>query len=134
MDNNFANTQAIIANAQSQAAMAAARKAKEISCKSYISSFDPKTATVEQMQQYAECVEVLHPQPMSHDDVIAAKFFFALALIGMLVCGGWQLYKYGLHWWEDALIHAALGFFLVPIGVGIILVLIAGVLWLFGAI
>lgn len=134
MDNNFANTQAIIANAQSQAAMAAARKAKEISCKSYMSSFDPKTATVEQMQQYAECVDLIHPKPMSHDDMIAAKFFFALALIGMIVCGGWQLYKHGLRWWEDALLGALAGFFLVPIGVGIILGLIAGIFWLFGAI
>ena len=54
--------------------------AKKIACEGYLKDYDAKTATVQQMQTYADCVKVLHPT-----DVVGSRLLVSLLLIAALV-------------------------------------------------
>lgn len=70
--------------AQSSVAMMEAREAKEMACKSYVANFKG-SKDVGEMQQYSECVSLLHPQDRS-GDIFIGKVIFIAAVISF-VCG-----------------------------------------------
>jgi hypothetical protein len=57
-----------------------------------MSNYDSKTATVEQSKSYANCVQMLHPEPMPEGAAIILKVVFICVLIGMGV-GVWKGWK-----------------------------------------
>lgn len=116
------------ASAASLAAQAQARKARKDACESVLNSFDAKGATVEHKKTYAECVQLLHPDPMTHSETFAMKGLFVVLLIGLVIGAiyGWQ---------EDgpemALLFGLLGAIVLPAGIVAVYGLGAGVVWLF---
>lgn len=124
-------TMAIITTSQASAAAASAHAARVSECKMVVNLFDSKTATIQESQNFADCIKILHPKPMSEDAVIVGKVFFVLALIGMCI-GILRSLRDGLDGMIDHFAYAFFGFLILPIVVGSILLLIAGVLWLFG--
>ena len=114
------------ASAQASAAMLLARKT---ACTASMPRFDPGTATVQDKQEYAGCVELMFPQPMSADAILAAKVLFVFALIGM-AWGAW-LGKQGFGDWGDSIMFAFLGFFLLPLGILFTALVVGGIYWLF---
>ena len=86
---------------------------KKIACEGYLKDYDAKTATVQQMQTYADCVKVLHPT-----DVAGARLLVALLLIAALVGAIIGVIKNDYDM-EDRIMGAFLG---ALAGLGIVLV------------
>ncbi len=77
------------ASGQAAAASAAAHRARVTACQGYVRGYAHESATVSEMQEYADCVELLNPTPMSANAITAAK----VALVVILVCaavGAWR--------------------------------------------
>lgn len=70
------------ANANAAAANAAAARAKRIACMKYVPGYEHDTATVTEMRQYAECVDILHPEPMTGGEVAWVKAAIVAGMIG----------------------------------------------------
>lgn len=47
-------------------------------------NFQAQTATVQEMQAYSHCVDIVHPQPLGFSEIMALKVLFVIALIGMI--------------------------------------------------
>ena len=80
----MSTTIALIASTQAAQASVAAHKAKLVACTYIMERFEPKAATLEQTQSYADCVSTVYPKQMAHEDVIILKAFFVIAILGML--------------------------------------------------
>jgi hypothetical protein len=83
------------AMASSAAANSAAQAAKKNSCSAFELSYRPDLATVGQKQQYAECIELLYPQPsapLAGAEIIVAKIAIVILLIAFVVGAvkGWR--------------------------------------------
>lgn len=76
---------AVMANTQAAVAEAEAAQAKKIACNGLMSAYEPKTATVQQMRGYADCVNLVYPDQMSPEVVILLKCAVAVVLIGMVI-------------------------------------------------
>ena len=72
------------ANANAAAANAAAARARRIACMKYVPGYEHDKATASEMRQYAECVEILHPEPMTGGEVAWIKAAIVAGLIGAL--------------------------------------------------
>lgn len=133
MSTNAAIASSSAAISAGAAAIAAeeARQAKIARCQIFMPNFDQKVATVEEKRAYAQCVDLMHPEPWSDGSIYVAKAFFALALVGMCY-GFWRAYrdKYGCDFSEYAL-FGVIGFFVAPLAVGCVVGLMAGIVWLF---
>ncbi len=75
--------------ASSAAANSAASAAKKTACMSYIQNYKAETATVEEMREYASCVERLHPNELSDGGIIAVKVLIVAAIVGIFI-GAYQ--------------------------------------------
>lgn len=60
-------------------------KAHDEACKVTIQTYEAHTATVEQMRDYASCVNRLHPSEMTGGEVIALKIIIVLVLTGAVI-------------------------------------------------
>lgn len=62
-------------------------EAKTFNCTQATESFDSKTATLEQKQKYAECVQYLHPVRTEQDIVLskAASVLFLVSCLGAFI-------------------------------------------------
>ena len=69
-----ASASATAANAQAQQAM---RKA----CEASVIGYEHNTATIAEMQGYAQCVERLHPLELGPESVLTAKMIVAALMI-----------------------------------------------------
>lgn len=116
-------------------ASANANAARVTNCKTLVQGFDSNTATVEQAQGYADCVDLLYPrhQEMPAGDILVLKGVIVLALIG-LIAGArctWSLGG-GL---GDRIAYSALGGILGaitgPMAAGLLVLLVKAVLFLF---
>ena len=85
-----------IAASSNAAAAAAMQRAKKDECASIEKNYDGTNATVEQKQQYADCIELLYPKEMTESDIIGAKIFIAIGVIGFLFGGVWGIKEDGL--------------------------------------
>ena len=116
-----AAVQASSASAEAAAARIAAKRAE---CKADMIGFNNDVATVAQRQEYATCVEIIHPlpsePPSAQDKLVVgsiAVYFLIAAIIGAYLCckeiGGFLSLIYG------AFVGAAVAFFLGLFGWGI---------------
>ena len=86
---------AIASYGQSAAAIAMAHEAKITACQNLVGNFDAKSASVDAMKAYADCVELLHPQNMSIDDINAIRLVLACCFIGAGVAAYCGYKSYG---------------------------------------
>ena len=73
-----------IAAANSAQAAAHAHRARVESCKVVTAQFEKTTATVEQQQEYASCINTLHPREMTDGGILAVKILIVLMLVGLV--------------------------------------------------
>jgi hypothetical protein len=99
-------------------------------CAVTMGEFNSKTATVQEQQAYASCVDFVHPQPMSPAVIVALKVVFVIALLGGVLgfLIGDNSYRPDL---SDRFLSFAKFFFLAPIIVGFIGAIGYGIYWLF---
>ena len=92
-------------NANAAAANAEAARAERIACMKYVQGYEHDKATIVEMRQYAECVERLHPEPMTGSEVLWVK---AAIIAGLLaaVLGAAKGFK------DDGFGMGAIGFVL----------------------
>lgn len=107
-------------------AMYESSEAKRTACEAMTQTFDNKSATVQSMQQYADCVNLLYPQDLSDGAMLFAKLLVILGLV--LWAGvGTYLYKKG-----DSLIEFAIMGFIAGLAAPLIvafLIFIVGFLF-----
>lgn len=68
-------------SAANAAAEAEASAAKDAACRVLVNGYQHAGSTVEQMQEYASCIERLHPA-MTSGDIIFVKIAIVAAMIG----------------------------------------------------
>lgn len=56
---------------------------KEIACKAIESSFNNTTASIEQKQQYAQCIDILYPI-YSPNDILVMKVLVVIAFLAFM--------------------------------------------------
>lgn len=78
-----ATTVVISSTAAIMAANAA--RAHRTHCEQIVASYNSTSATVGQMQEYSGCVRTLHPEDMTHADIVGVKLLLAIVLISMAV-------------------------------------------------
>lgn len=83
------------ANAQAAAAMS---KAKDAACRAEMPGFEHNTATVQEMQGYAECVQRLHPVDVGGEMQVVAWVVLVCMVIGAVATGflRWRSQQ----WWD----------------------------------
>lgn len=77
-------------SAQAAAANAAAQEAARRACEVFVTGYTHEGATVDRMRGYADCIARLYPEPMTTDELGAAKVIVAVlfaAVIGGAVWG-----------------------------------------------
>ena len=83
------------ANAQASAALS---KAKDAACHAEMPGFEHDTATVQEMQGYAQCVQRLHPVDFDQEMQVIAWVVLACMVIGAVATGfmRWR----SRQWWD----------------------------------
>lgn len=118
--------------ASSAAANAAARQARKTACVSIETTYRPGLATVQEKQTYAECIDLLYPQPsapFTGTELLVAKGAILLLLLSMVVGAWWG--------WREMkeLSFAAMSAVMAPICLAIVAFILAlvvtGVSYLF---
>lgn len=109
-------------NTQSIHAQSQAREAKTLACKGVVDSFDSKTATVEQSQDYARCVNHLYPDQLSDGQTLILKVVIVFCLF-CAAFGARHFWKEDYHWFS-----ATLGFFIGICGGVAAVLILAGVI------
>ena len=72
------------ANAQASAALS---KAKDAACRAEMPGFEHNTATVQEMQEYAQCVQRLHPVDVGGGMPVIAWVVLACMVVGAVATG-----------------------------------------------
>jgi hypothetical protein len=111
-------------------ASSAADSARIDRCKVEIMQFDSKTASVQQMRSYSQCVETLYPDPMPASVIVVFKILFFTALLGATI-GGWFSFKTTNNSLADILIISFLWFVSAPAALVLLSLLVLGISWLF---
>lgn len=112
------------------AANQASQAKKQVCRDATIPNFNNTTATIEQRQQFADCVRLMHPDQMTGGEVLLAKIFIVAALIGVCL-GIWAGKRDGHMSPVDWIAYSMGGAFLVPVAIGFVGLLIYGILYLF---
>ena len=112
---------AIAVDASVRASVAAqqAARAKRIACEKFVTGFEHSTATVQQRQQYAECVQVLYPTQMGGAEILWLKAAILATFIGLIVglrCGYKDAYDRSI----SMFMYGFLGAIGAPLAIGII--------------
>lgn len=97
-----AATQAAIAGSQ-------AREAKVIACKGFVTGYEHNVATVADSRQYAECVGLLHPEPLSDGTVWILKAAVLIILAGAVFGFVKGQAEHWSEWWERYLMMPIMG-------------------------
>lgn len=103
----MSTTAAAFYHAQNATLQAQEHKAKTVACKSLVSGFDSKTATVEQSQDYARCINHLYPSELSSVEAVMLK----VAIVFCLACAAFG----ARHFWkrdDEDWFSALMGFFI----------------------
>jgi hypothetical protein len=117
-----------IAMAQANAAKHEAEIAR---CSFVVDRYDSKNYTVAEAHEYADCIDVLYPLPMSDGTILIFKILFVLGLIGAGI-GIWKARKEDSH--NGALeyfIYALMGGVFLPALVAMAGFVLYGIYWLF---
>ena len=121
---------AIIASniAISSASASSNRERKELktkNCVNLVQEFDNKTSSTQQKQEYAACVQHLHPT-MSANDELACKAIAVVFLVSWLCSLGYMLYKNKYDYDSYELYELILGPMLFSLLVTFVMLLLAG--------
>ena len=78
------------ANAQAAAANAAAQEAARKACMAYVRGFEHDRATVDEMREYAGCIDRIHPAPMTEEALGVAKVAVLVIFAAMVAGVVWE--------------------------------------------
>ena len=95
-------------------------EAKTFNCTRTTESFDSKTATLEQKQKYAECVQYLHPV-MTDQDIVLYK---AASVLFLVSCLGAFIYMFETR--RKASCRYKIDYVLIPVVFGIVVTAVVG--------
>jgi hypothetical protein len=116
-----------MAVAQSSAALAESSRTHDALCKLTLAAYDAKSASVDEMRSYSECVQRIHPKDVEIP-VPLAKAGVAILIIALIAGAVWG-------WQEDGPVMAFLGALMGVLAVltaGVVLYgILAGLLFLF---
>ena len=101
---------ALSANSTAIAANSIAKEAARKSCLGYVKGYNHDVATVEEMREYAGCVEKLHPADPAGNDLIVVKLMI-LIVFATTIGGVFYEKKHSLFWskgWGDAILLGGL--------------------------
>lgn len=76
---------------QSAAASAEAAAAKKLACQKFVKDYQHETATTQERVDYAGCVGVLHPAPVSDGASMLIKAAIVILLLSTVVGSGLEL-------------------------------------------
>ena len=115
---------ATVAIAASAVAISASNSAqiaeqKRDMCKLYVEGFDSKGASVQSQKHYAECVQLLNPEPMTHNQTLGLKAGIIVLLIAAVVGTIWGILEGD--GFTDKLMMAMCGFLLGASMVGVVI-------------
>lgn len=117
--------------AQSSAAVAAAQEAKRTACEGFMPTFDAKTASVEAMRRYADCVDLLYAEPLTDAQTLVLKLVLVACFIGGGV-GAWVGWDDGFNGVVGPILGFLVGFVMTGVGLLIIGLLFAAGAWVIG--
>lgn len=69
--------------------VAARNKAEVAACKLIINGFDSGSASVDQMQEYARCIDKIYPTNLSYNELISLKILLVFFIFSFLF-GIWK--------------------------------------------
>lgn len=112
-------------------ALVQAQQAKELArCNGVLQRYNPATASVVEMQDYAGCVVTVHGsgQPITGAEAVLVKIAILLVFVGMLVGGyfGWRA-----DGWVGCLMFSLFGAAGAALGMFVLALIVAGVGFLF---
>lgn len=79
---------AVAISASNSAQISAQRREN---CKLYVEGFDSKNAGVESQKHYAECVQLLNPDPMTSNEAFGMKVGIVVVLIAAVIGLVWGI-------------------------------------------
>lgn len=95
-------------------------EAKTFNCTRTTESFDSKTATLEQKQKYAECVQYLHPVRTDQEVVL----YKAASVLFLVSCLGAFIYMFETR--RKATCRYKIEYVLLPVGFGMLVTAVVG--------
>ena len=119
---------ALSANSTAIAANAVAQEASRKACLAFVRGYNHDAATVEEMREYAGCIEKLHPADPAGNDLIVVKIMI-LIVFAAVIGGVFYEKKYKV-WWSEGWVGAILMGGLSGAAAGVVGVV---VVWLIGA-
>ncbi|WP_461533466.1 hypothetical protein [Sinomicrobium sp.] len=92
------NTAAAVAVVAATTSNAAIQAQEERKCREFMKGFDSYAATVSEQKYYADCVDMIHPDPATGAEVLLIKIILVCALIGVVVGAirGWFIREFGI--------------------------------------
>lgn len=111
------------ANAQAAAALS---KAQDAACRAEMPGFEHNTATVQEMQGYAQCVQRLHP--VDTGSIQAVAWVVLVCLVLAAIATGIQRYRSWCGW--DAVGYVMI-FLMWAFGLALAAVVVSGLAYLF---
>ena len=125
------STAAIVASSAAVSAATSANirySAKLQHCNNVLSNYNNTTATVQQMQEYANCVDVVHAKELDASSVVLFKVVFVIAVVAMIVTAfkDYKQFKSIV----DASLYGLLSFIMVIFSSVFIGLLYFGFVWL----
>ena len=123
---------AAIATTQAAIATIGAHNVQVAQCKELLPIFNAQNATISEIQEYAQCVQILYPKELGTDVIIALKILFIFALIGMLlsIWGTWKKDRQFAEF-DDYIMMGITGFIVTPFLILLLALICYGIFWLF---
>ena len=109
------------------AANAVAQEASRKACLGYVRGYTHDVSTVEEMREYAGCIEKLHPADPAGNDLIVVKIMI-LIVFAAVIGGVFYEKKYKVWWsegWGGAILLGGLSGAVAGV-VGVVVVLLIG--------
>lgn len=88
---------AAIAAASASATAVSLNTARQNKCIAVLNNYTPSTATTTEMQEYADCVDYIHPHVTSTAEIVLVKVAFVFILFTI----GFFIYKENQRYYSD---------------------------------
>ncbi len=105
----MSSTAIAISTSQSSVAIAAANRARRVACEGLVGNYDPKGASIELMREYADCIDLLYPDPLTPIEAQWIKYVLIACFIGGGL-GSWYMAREGFGDWYDYPVGFVFGF------------------------
>ena len=119
---------ALSANSTAITANTVAQEASRKACLAFVRGYNHDVATVEEMREYAGCIEKLHPAALEEGSLLVVKIMI-LIVFAAVIGGVFYEKKYKV-WWSEGWVGAILMGGLSGAAAGVVGVV---VIWLIGA-